>query len=120
MAASSLKPATLSPRTAGLPKEAFGKREMLVRAPAQGCAPWSVGGKWLEDLDVHQAECFISSSNQELLPGCIFWVQRAGMQLVVPSHQVDAVEHLSAELWQVLISLICKATWIGKHILTIF
>lgn len=87
MATSSHNPETLSPSIGGFPKAAFGNPEMLVRVPCSTVC----GGKRFEDLDIHQDECFISSYTQELPLECIFWVQRAGMQLVSPSHQVDAV-----------------------------
>lgn len=79
MAPSSHKPDTLSPRTDGFPKAAFGRREMLVRASCTGLCSTVCGGKRLEDFDVHRGECFINSYTQELLPECIFQVQAAGM-----------------------------------------
>lgn len=91
IATSSHKPDLLSPRTGGLPKAAFGNQEMIVRAPCTGLSCIVCGTKRFEHLDVHQDECFINSYTQELQPECIFWVQKAGMQLVVPSHQADAV-----------------------------
>lgn len=114
-----LKPASLSPRTGGFLKAAFGKWEMLVRAPCAGlCSivewkeawrPWC-SSSWVLYKSMYPRTttwlCFLEAESRNAAGGA--------------KPQVDVVKHLSAELWQVLTSQICRATWIGEHVLTIF